>query len=994
MREIVSLLQGPAVVGPSPPAFLRLPNGAGQAWALWTAAHSVSEPVLTAGPIAAHFRFFQERLHEHKEKVREEGVLKSIEYALGSAQEDINATVASVTRFVIRLDSSIKQIRTEAAAAGGSQSALSSTSTQTGSSGMQVGDGPKAAPGAAVGEPGSITSIIVQQQLGGHSSSSVVPYDSIASTNAPALPGTVSTAAAGAHTTSSSGSSSSSSPNSTATPQLQQQSTPADRATEMAKELSKALGLHWTAAGEVDAGKSLEQVRDAALSSLSALNTTMCVLQQVQEAVVVARKAHKRDAQVKVVAVQAMQRALNATTASHIAMKITGEALSNAATEETNELLVALKKVAQDMQKGGISKKGLGGVAVVKVTSEAGHSATAVPAVAGQQGGGGAGASTGAGEARGPAVPGTHGGGLGGLVSAGIGTGKGQAAGAGGVSEAQLQQQQQQQESTLHGNGRVGAAPPRAMEVVASRGSTGANSGKDAEGVASSSGTNSTSTVLTGGVGMGTLPVVAAGGVTGDRTTPAVGNRVAGALTPAAHRAVAGGGLAAEAAVSATGATSSSSSSSSSALPGLTALSGEAAAADGSGDDGGSGAVLSSPSLAGSTSGKAKGSVSPSSLTTDQVMHINQIIGNLADSLAGNSTSGGGGDADGSSTGTNVTMLVSAIHDALVWAQGSREAVMDMIEARLGKTDSKVASRVVGIVKDIRLEQTAAKSKEQQAQQQEEMAVSEAEGHLQNQQQQPETVAAGTSAPQEALKELQAQQHQGEPAIAPHHQQHQQVAQQGQQQAVGAAAAPGDVDSPRQSQSKETGVRELAGGATAPAVQIGGGDASGKLGTEAGRDGAAHVFIGKDGKVDGPVVRVTPEGKLEQSDGVVEGPVVVQERELVQGNRVGLGSEGSKRVDAADDVVLAGRGSEGEKVSGAAVDQEAKAGGKGGSEAGTGGPVVNVARGGQLTQIEDNSAGPVVDSIEKGNGEALASSSHSVSADLSSEVSGGATKRL
>lgn len=56
------------------------------------------------------------------------------------------------------------------------------------------------------------------------------------------------------------------------------------RAGELAKELGVALGMYSGMGGEqanATAGRSLEGVRDAALSALAALNTTAAVLDQV-----------------------------------------------------------------------------------------------------------------------------------------------------------------------------------------------------------------------------------------------------------------------------------------------------------------------------------------------------------------------------------------------------------------------------------------------------------------------------------------------------------------------------------------------------------------------------------------------------------------------------------------------------------------------------------------------------------------------------------------
>lgn len=100
------------------------------------------------------------------------------------------------------------------------------------------------------------------------------------------------------------------------------------------------------------------QVRDSAISALTALNVTADVLRQVRGAVAAARHAQAGDITIKDLAVTAMQRALNATAASALAMRITREALGTAASEETSELLTALTRVAQDLEKSDSSSSG------------------------------------------------------------------------------------------------------------------------------------------------------------------------------------------------------------------------------------------------------------------------------------------------------------------------------------------------------------------------------------------------------------------------------------------------------------------------------------------------------------------------------------------------------------------------------------------------------------------------------------------------------------
>lgn len=86
-------------------------------------------------------------------------------------------------------------------------------------------------------------------------------------------------------------------------------------------------------------------MRTSALTSAAALRETLVVVDQVLQAVAVAKKDPKRDATLKDTALMAMHKALDATKLSAMAMQMTTEALQHAASEETNELVNVLEQV-------------------------------------------------------------------------------------------------------------------------------------------------------------------------------------------------------------------------------------------------------------------------------------------------------------------------------------------------------------------------------------------------------------------------------------------------------------------------------------------------------------------------------------------------------------------------------------------------------------------------------------------------------------------------
>lgn len=196
----------------------------------------------------------------------EDSVLRNVEAALSTAAADISATTASVTAVIIKLDTSIAQIKADAAAAASAAAAAPIHPPASGSSGA-AGTAPGAAAGG-VGLKAPDGSMVVLPADSGTGSSAIVPHaqgaDSTADRTAeeqqqqqqaPVAPAAVlggpqggsNSARAGATTTSSSSS--------------------ADayaRANEMARELGQALGAFGKGAAGANltltAGRSVEQV--------------------------------------------------------------------------------------------------------------------------------------------------------------------------------------------------------------------------------------------------------------------------------------------------------------------------------------------------------------------------------------------------------------------------------------------------------------------------------------------------------------------------------------------------------------------------------------------------------------------------------------------------------------------------------------------------------------------------------------------------------------
>lgn len=185
------------------------------------------------------------------QQVAEDSVLRNVEAALSTAAADISATTASVTAVIIKLDTSIAQIKADAAteaaaaaaAAASAHAALGSSSTSAAAAGMPPGtngpttvgvEGVKAPDGSVVMLP---TANIVLNAGGAEHEHVHAPNPQQQQQQA-AAPAAVLSGGGGAAYS---------------------------RANEMARELGKALGMFGKGAAganlSLTAGKSLEQVR-------------------------------------------------------------------------------------------------------------------------------------------------------------------------------------------------------------------------------------------------------------------------------------------------------------------------------------------------------------------------------------------------------------------------------------------------------------------------------------------------------------------------------------------------------------------------------------------------------------------------------------------------------------------------------------------------------------------------------------------------------------
>jgi len=449
------------------------------------------------------------------------------------------------------------------------------------------------------------------------------------------------------------------------------------------------------------------QVRDSAISALTALNITADVLRQVRHAVATARHAQQRDSQVKELAVLAMQRALNATAASALAMRITREALGTAATEESSELLTALTRVAQDLEKSDSTTGGKKRTSVTvssdDVASGAGSNRPGSSSDAAAAPGG---ATQDAGSASDP-VTGPSSGGAGGTAA---GAPAGSSSGAVSSSHSSSSS-----DTTTSKDAAPEVQPPTAQpqakhptlaehEAAAAAAAAAANAAAHAE--------SESTTHQPGHKGEQKHPPATVHPETGalESNAPATQDGK-NAPSKAASVEVAAASAAANAAAHADAATPAGQAQQQqqqqqqqqAAAAGDPASQPGAIVSKGGSTDSSSGSSMA----AGSTSGTV--AAGKPVLTDSEASKIKDIIGHLAAALSAGSS---GAQA---TPAANITQLAAAIHDAVTWTQQSKSAVLGLIVQDLGKTDPKVAQRVMGIVQEVSTtESEADRQKEQQ----------------------------------------------------------------------------------------------------------------------------------------------------------------------------------------------------------------------------------------------------------------------------------------
>uniref|UniRef100_A0A7S0RDG9 Amino acid transporter transmembrane domain-containing protein n=1 Tax=Chlamydomonas leiostraca TaxID=1034604 RepID=A0A7S0RDG9_9CHLO len=144
------------------------------------------------------------------------------------------------------------------------------------------------------------------------------------------------------------------------------------------------------AANATAAERPLAQVRSQVSATLAALNQTLGVLEQVSGAVTAARKANKKDAEVRADAAAAMQAALNATATSQLALGVTQQVLKASASQEADELVAALTKVTAELQR---ARAASGGAVIKQVVTSGGGGDEASGASGAGKGGSGTGSA-------------------------------------------------------------------------------------------------------------------------------------------------------------------------------------------------------------------------------------------------------------------------------------------------------------------------------------------------------------------------------------------------------------------------------------------------------------------------------------------------------------------------------------------------------------------------------------------------------------------------
>ncbi|GMH38063.1 hypothetical protein BSKO_05947 [Bryopsis sp. KO-2023] len=118
---------------------------------------------------------------------------------------------------------------------------------------------------------------------------------------------------------------------------------------DIVEELKTALGVSIkTNEGETSSEATLTQLKAEVQGAMVAIKETLKILTEVEEVIAAAKERGAGDAQLKKEAVGAMYRAVNATASSALALQMTNEALHQAATNQTSEVLDVLSTVVTD----------------------------------------------------------------------------------------------------------------------------------------------------------------------------------------------------------------------------------------------------------------------------------------------------------------------------------------------------------------------------------------------------------------------------------------------------------------------------------------------------------------------------------------------------------------------------------------------------------------------------------------------------------------------
>ncbi|KAG2489705.1 hypothetical protein HYH03_011812 [Edaphochlamys debaryana] len=601
---------------------------------------------------------------EHKQHAAETKALREVEAVLADIKAEVRATAQGVAGVVAQLDAAMAQLAAQ------QQAQAQTTTAATGAvqTAQAQGGGGGAGGGAA---NATVAAGSGSAEAGGKAGAAATEVGAAGASPSPAK------AAAGGGGGGGGGG-----------------TTARDRAADLAMELGKALGAYSDVAAPnaTVAGKSLAQVRATALSTQAALNQTATVLERVSTAVAAAKKGGKQADEVKRAAVAAMQLALNATSASSLAMQLTGEALQRSAAEEASELLSMLVQVSHELEKT-TSK-------VPKVKRDTGNT-TATAATSAST----ASLSTSAasGTASGTAAAGGDAG-----AAAAAGAGKDKAEGA-------------------KATGGAGGDGKSTSTTAAAAAGDGRDKGKDGSAAAAGSGAGDTAAAAAGEIKAEKPPLsvadneeraAAAAGqleaVIKDLNTKiaaagggAVATAAADTATVAAKAAAVAAAAAAATAAAATGASGTVT------QGGLVVAGGSTAATTSTGKD-----PTTSTVKTGGATASTDGHHHATAITLPAKTSTDATVG-ATTSLTVNATAAA--DASdtqlvGGSHSLNVSGIAAALQDAVELTKVQQTQALHEIEESLTKTDTKVAERVVDILKDFGESKKDTQAKEAKAQ--------------------------------------------------------------------------------------------------------------------------------------------------------------------------------------------------------------------------------------------------------------------------------------